>query len=311
MDDVIEMLTPNPFSHIGARFILSGRVPKSWLDSGYGIDYRVFLDFIDIEGKTFIGSSARVRKGFFSRFAKKLHFTTIVQFDQFNVPFIAGSQGRINIKISGHKESSAFFLPLIVDGFEPEGGADADIEEQHRNMGNIIRQYEEDLKEYYKESANIENSRKQKEEAALSGSSKDYVYARMDTVGFELLKIIDELGDSSENYLYSEEDRRKKELEERYKDALDWRGPLLHGLAAKLDGFEMRVYSDDHGQHFHVIHRGKNINARFSYPQMELMSYISGTSISAGTAQKISDFCKKPDVRAKLEAEFAKRSVVI
>jgi hypothetical protein len=307
--DTIQITCPKPFAHVGGRFVLKGYVPKSWLETGYGRDYRVFLDFIENGGQTFIGSSTDVKKVFLERFRKMLPFHTVIQFHYLNASFIENSQGRINIKMSGHKEGGAFFLPLIVDGFEPEDGVDADIEERHRNMGNIIRQYEEDLKEYYKESEKIEASRKQKEEVALSGSSENYVYARMDTVGFELLKIIDEFGDSSIDYLYSEEDKRKKELEERYKDALAWRGPLLHGLAAKLDGFEMRVYSDDHGQHFHVIHRGKNINARFSYPQMELMSYVSGTSISARTATKIGDFCKQPEIRAKLEVEFAKRSV--
>ena len=137
------------------------------------------------------------------------------------------------------------------------------------------------------------------------------VPVRMDKVGFEIMKILDESEDSSEDYLYKDEDRRQKELEERYKDALDWRGPLLHGLAAKLDGFEIRVYSNDHGKHFHVIHRGKNINARFSYPQMELMNYVSGTSINVRTARKISDFCKKPEILAKLEEEFSKRPQVL
>lgn len=310
-EETVHIISPKPFARIGGRFVLKGYVPKSWLETSYGLDNRVFLDFIDNKAQTFIGSSADVRKIRPWFFKEKLLFQTIVQFDWINAPFIESSQGRINIKIEGHKKDCAFFLPLIINGFEPKSGVDADIEKRHRNMGNIIRQYEEDLKNYYKELSKIEDSRKQKEEAAVSGSSKDYAYARMDKVGFEIMKILDESEDSSEDYLYKDEDRRQKELEERYKDALDWRGPLLHGLAAKLDGFEIRVYSNDHGKHFHVIHRGKNINARFSYPQMELMNYVSGTSINVRTARKISDFCKKPEILAKLEEEFSKRPQVL
>lgn len=285
--------------------MLMGYVPKSWLDSGFGTDYRVFLDFIDTDGQTFIGSSAPVRKGWFDRFRSKLFFYTIIQFDRINAHFIEKSQGRINIKISGHKDGHSYFLPLIIDGFEPEGGVDIRIEERHHRMADIVNGYEQDLKNYYKELADIEESRRRKDDASI-GRSSNYRYAG--ELGFEMFKVLEESDDSYDNYLYSEEDRREKEITEKYKDALAWRGPLLRGIVAKFDAFEMRVYSDDHDQHFHVIHRGKNINARFSYPQMQLMSYVLGTTISAKTEQKIRDFCKKPEVIAKFEKEFAKRS---
>ena len=69
----------------------------------------------------------------------------------------------------------------------------------------------------------------------------------------------------------------------------------------------MRVHSDDHGQHFHVIHKGKSINARFSFPDIELMNYISKMTIGAKTQKRIQEFCKTPNIFANLEKEFAKR----
>ena len=282
-------------------------MPKSWLETSYGFSNSIFLNFIDNNGCEFIGSHAYLKWDLLSLFGDRVQFYKIVQFHELNLHFIEQSQGRINLKIYGHRDGEEFYLPIIIDGFEPEDGVSAEVEERHRNMQKIIKQYEEDLRNYYEESEKIQNNRKQKEENTVNGSSENYGYAGMDTIGSELLRILEDSEESPQEYLYAEEDKRQKELEEKYKDAIAWRGPLLHGLAAKLDGFEIRVYSNDHGQHFHVIHRGKNINARFSYPQMELMSYVSGTSISAKTAGKISNFCKKPEISSKLEAEFARR----
>ena len=104
---------------------------------------------------------------------------------------------------------------------------------------------------------------------------------------------------------------RERELKEKYKEALEWKGPLLTGIVSKFGGFELRVYSDDHDSHFHVIHRGKGIDARFSFPDIQLMSYKnSKTTIGSKLEKKIHDLCLQPEVFKKFEQEFAKRNKI-
>lgn len=40
-------------------------------------------------------------------------------------------------------------------------------------------------------------------------------------------------------------------------------------------GLCLTVHSDDHDTHFHIQHRGRNINARFSFPDIEFVGYKS------------------------------------
>jgi len=76
----ISLIQPKPYQEVGARFIISGWVPKSWLITDFGsVDNRIFLDFIAIDGKTFMGSSINFEapKGWLSKFRKKLYFSGI------------------------------------------------------------------------------------------------------------------------------------------------------------------------------------------------------------------------------------------
>ena len=115
--NTIKIIQPKPYEEVGASFVVEGWVPKSWLDTGYSIDNRVFLDFIDINGQTFICSDADVYKGWMSRFRNRLRFYAEVQFNQFNADFIMNSQGRITIKLSGHKDGCQLFISII-DSFQ-------------------------------------------------------------------------------------------------------------------------------------------------------------------------------------------------
>ncbi len=124
MKGEIEIIRPKPYERVGAEFVLSGRIHKSCLKTDWGgMDYRVLGEFLDINSFEFASTvQANVKHNFFSIFKKKLYFSTVAQFDQFNVPFIAKSQGCIALKLNTSKEDCTFFLPLIVDGFEPKGG---------------------------------------------------------------------------------------------------------------------------------------------------------------------------------------------
>ena len=80
------------------------------------------------------------------------------------------------------------------------------------------------------------------------------------------------------------------------------------GLVAVMKGFEFRVHSDDHGKHFHVIHRGRGIDARFSFPEIELIDYKKlGNTIGRKEENNIRVFFKNPEYFEKLKGEFEKR----
>lgn len=305
--DKIEIIFPKPYAHVGAEFVLSGRIPKSWLKTSWGgMDYRVLGGFLDIKGLEFASTvTAYVKHDLFSVFRKKLYFSTTAQFSQFNVPFIAESQGCIALKLSGHKENSDFFLPLIVDGFEPNEGVDPEILNRHGKIGDIVTQYQQDLKNYYKELEKIAADRKIKDE----NKEHKYLYGANIDIAVGISKILEESEENFEDYLYSEEDRREQELEEKYKEAVKWRGPLLRGIVSQFGGFELRVYSNDHDKHFHIIHKGKRINARFSFPELRLMNYKkSKNTISRKVEEKIRAFCQTPEVFQRFEKEFQKRT---
>ena len=107
------------------------------------------------------------------------------------------------------------------------------------------------------------------------------------------------------------EDKEKALLDEKYKEVLYWSGPLLRGLVGRLNGFEFRVYSNDHGQHFHIIHKEKEINARFSFPEIGLIDYKSlKNKIDRKTIELIRNYFKAPANLKRLETEFLKHQSV-
>lgn len=294
MKEKIKIICPKPYEHVGAKFVLSGRISKSCLKTNWGaMDYRVLGGFLDIDGFEFASTvTAYIRHGLFSVFKKKLYFSTTTQFSQFNVPFIAKSQGRIALKLSGHKEGCDYFLPLIVDGFDPKEGVSPEIEEKHKNIGKKVLQYEEDLKNYNKELLRIR---------------KGIVHDKEILEG--IFEILDNPVSNFAAFSESDEDKQEKALEEKYKDAIAWRGPLLRGIVGRMEGFEFRVYSGDHNpKHFHVIHKGRGIDARFSFPRIELVNYKGNSNIIGGKESKrIMEFFRIIENFQKLDKEFQKQ----
>lgn len=294
----VEINDPKPYQIVGATFTVSGWIPKDWFHPRTNIGLGYCL--IDLDCCEFSCSSVHVPLRFRDIFRKRawVHFN--VSFNSSNVPFVEKAKGRVVIGLDG-KDGQRFYIPVIVKGFETVP-ADRDIIDAHATVGKRLEQIKLDLENYYSELEAIGKSRQLKDR-----SSSEYRYAGLD-IGSRILKIIEDSDDSFEDYLYIEEDKRETELEEKYKDALAWRGPLLRGLVAKMGAFEMRVYSDDHDKHFHVIHKGKGINARFSFPDMKLISYAgSASTIGAKTEKKIRELCLDTEILKKFEREFAKR----
>jgi len=99
-------------------------------------------------------------------------------------------------------------------------------------------------------------------------------------------------------------------LEKKYKDALNWRGPLAGATIFRIDGFLFKVHSHDHGKHLHIIHKGRGIDARFSFPELQVVNYKSKNILSSKEEKLIQEFIRKETNFKKLEKEFERRDTV-
>ncbi len=123
-----------------------------------------------------------------------------------------------------------------------------------------------------------------------------------------IFEILEKAENYNNDYPFTQEDLDEEKLKEKYKDAIEWQEPLLGVIAGRLDGFEFRIFSNDYGKHFHVIHRGRGINARFSFPEIKLVNYKQAkNTISSKEVNKISAYFKNPDNFKRLETEFIRR----
>jgi len=305
--ETISLIQPKLYQEVGAKFIIAGWVPKDWLRFGKRIDYRISLEFYGIDAQVFMGSSINFYPhlpGWLLKLKKRIYFQDIAGFTWTNIPFLEKSQGCINIRLDGCDKEQTLFIPLIVKQFVPKNGISQEIKDKHGRIGEIVKQYEKDLENYNKGIAEIMASRKAKD----NNEDPRYLCGPNAFFSSEILKIIESSDDNFREYAYSEEDKRERGLNEKYKDALEWRGPLLRGIVSQFNGFELRVHSDDHGKHFHIIHKGKGINARFSFPEMHLVSYVnSRNTIGSKLEKSIREFCLQPEIFKKFEEEFQKR----
>ena len=287
-ENKLELAGPKPYEVVGIKFDVFGKVPKSWLSYG---KYGFGMDWMDINGNDLpmSGPSADVIPGFLFRFKKKLRFYGHVDLSYFQTS--EHPRGLV-IEISGDNKHW-FLLPLIIGGTNQI--YDSEHEELRKKLSVTVKKVlkrKEDWKNYNKE---------------LSQIRKGIVFDIEILEGvFEILKNSEE---RFEEFSESEEDKQEKDLEEKYKDVIAWRGPLLRGIVGRMDGYEFRVYSGDHNpKHFHVIHKGRGIDARFSYPQIQLIDYKGSSSIiGSKESAKIREFFEVAKNLQKLNSEFQKQ----
>lgn len=291
-NETIDVIRPKPYERIADRFVIFGYIPRSWIKTDFNtIDARVFIDFLDINGQTTGGTTTEIKLNWFSKFKRKLKFSKGVQINRIDTaPYVLESQGRITIRLSGCNKDCSFFLPIIIDGFEPKSGVDPEIEKKHKDLGNKVLQYENDLQNYRKEWNEIRGG---------------IVYDKEITKG--VFDILEKSENNFEAFSESEEDKQEQALEEKYKDALRWKRPL-RGIVGRMDGFTFSVYSGDHGNHFHVVHKGRGINARFSFPQIELINYKQSVNIiGSKEKERIRKYYTNSENFQRLANEFKKR----
>lgn len=311
----IKVIEPRPYQKVGARFSISGWIPESWLDNGSGMDYRISLEFVDINCQIFIGTSLDVilSESNVIDGIRYLKFCGKREFDYFNGSFIIGSQGRIGLRFSCHKQGMNKYVPIVVRVAKRFFFPNIFKIIKHGRIGKIIDKYESDLKKYYSSLADLEEKRKEKnfidkdDEKRYMPISFIHITENMDIIG-GLLNLLDKFSGINKNYPLAKEDKEEERLERKYKNAIRWRGPLCGGIFGRMNGLTFNIYNNDHDKHFHVIHKGRGINARFSFPELELINYKSAkNSISSKEMKKIIEFVKRPEIFKKLEEEFQKR----
>lgn len=293
----INIVTPQPYDEVEARFVISGYVPTSWIKDELD---SINLHLLDINGQIIMGGSIKPKltTKSLSESGETLSFSETVQLVSISNSYLRESLGRMTIKLSSFNEiDQSIYIPIIVKAFKTKETFDPQIIEKHTNLESKMHKYETDLVKYRKELSEINKRR-----------DNDYETNKITTDGYSDIK--DEtILDNVFQILEFSEDPDIINLEEEYKDAIEWRGPLGGGLVDRFNGFDFRVYSNDHDKHFHVIHRERGINARFSFPEIKLINYKNiNNTISTKQQKNILKFFENPEKFKKLEEEFKKRS---
>src|ERR1700722_13313904 len=107
MAEDLAVISPTRFQEIGVEFELIGSVPESLLLTSWGaVDMRLFTEYIDINGKTFMGGTIFVREipKLVRPLSKRHFFGQVEKFQWMNKGFIERSQGRITLKVYGHEK---------------------------------------------------------------------------------------------------------------------------------------------------------------------------------------------------------------
>lgn len=321
----IKINEPKNFQPVGDTFVISGSVSKSWLKSDFGFRNDLSLELYDITGQCIMGSG--INLGVSSKEVEEakddafFNFSSVFQFSYLGSGFIEKSEGCMNIRLTGwNKKSQTIFIPVNVKYFEPKNGVSPEIRKKHKNMGRIIKRYEKDLIIYNKKWEKIFKSRHKK---MYLGDEKDTQGQYINFTNPDNWKILEGIlglfeeenkknEKSKSKYTFSKEDKAEEKLNKKYKDVIEWRGPLLGGMIGNMDGFKFMVFSNDHDKHFHVVHKGRGVDARFSFPNIELINYKnSGNYISSKEKSRIINYFKIPENFKILEAEFVRREELL
>jgi len=284
----IEIITPKPFEVVSTKFTLLGKIPKEFLSYG---KYGLGVGWKDGDGYNLPmgGPRAELFPNIFSRFKKKLKFYSFVDLSYFNPS--EHPRGLI-IEITGDKKDSIYRLPVIIAGTNKE--YDLEQEALRQVLANTlekVKQYEIEWKSYLNELHKI-RSRIVDDQEILKG----------------VFEIFDKSVSTFEPFTISEEENEERALYEKYEEVIHWHGPLLRGVAGRMAGFDFRVYSEDHRpQHFHAVHKGRGINARFTYPEIKLLNTVGRNTIGPKEIEKICEYFNSPQNRQKLEKQFQKQ----
>jgi hypothetical protein len=290
-----EIENPKPFSRVENGFLVRGKLPKSWFPNGFygGLDVTSGLNNERIAGQ---GITLHPQPGLLGRLQRKIPFSTSVGFIAVSGTFLLRSSGRLVLEISGSTNKSVF-LPVILDGLDDPSVDQSELNKQHVTATKKMAKIKRDLEKYHSKLNKLYKARYAAYEEAIKDVEPSSTEPRDG----------DFLDDIFRTIQYSE-DSELVALKNKYPDAVKWAGPIARGLVGRMNGFQFVVYSNDHDKHFHVLHREKGINARFSYPEIQLINYKNRRGIiSSKDRDNIQNYFQDPAHFAKLETEFSKK----
>lgn len=294
---------PRPYEIVGRSFLILGTIPMTLIGEVQGFSHRLLLDLLEVHGKTIMGSSVDIDIPTRTEDQNQIiNFEFPFHVHDLNNRWIVQSQGRMAIRLAlpslqFEGDQAEVFLPVIFNIGEPQGGFDKYLIQRHLTIESRVKQYRVDSRKYAEKLGLIMQRR------------KDFFELSKNTLPDESREVTSNIAEDL-SYLLSSigGDDEIGSLQEQYKESLEWSGPLLHGTIGWLNGFSFQVYSKDHDNHFHVIHREKEINARFSFPGIELISYKGKSNeISNKIIKAIQTYFKKPENFNKLAAELSKQ----
>lgn len=287
---------PRPYQAVDRYFTLHGQIPAGWIETEASGDYRIFINCIDINCKFFMGGSIDVDvPRFFVKFRKNLSFTARVCFDQISIGWVLSSKGLVTLKLSGHKDGQIAFIPIVVKlpGIDIDG-LDKSLLEKHKNVGSEVTRLERESRLFDKEVTELFKYRE--DVTSLVNESKN-------GLNIDDPELIEGIGQK----ILACEDESLLKIQEKYREVLEWE-PRFGGSVGRVNGLMFIVYSNDHGKHFHVIHKERCINARFSFPDIELISYKqSQNTIGRKEQLAIKEFFKDSKNFTKLKNEIEKQ----
>ena len=229
--DTVILEYPKPYERVGARFVVTGWVPKSWLIFHSMLYNRFLVELIDINGKTFMVLGIDVDTNIPPKLGKGYRFSMPIQLTWMNKSFIEKSQGRITLGFEGHEKEQLAFFPIIIDGFDPEGGVDPEITEKHAHVGEKILQFKEDIKNYYKGIEEIRKNSQKKIGDGKTDQTKIEINIHDEDVSAEVeSELHSTRGFDLEVHDRAKQERLQNDLQEKYKDAREWMGPLAGGI---------------------------------------------------------------------------------
>jgi hypothetical protein len=306
----IDLAEPSPYQNVDISFNISGWVPWSWVRwLPAWNSYMVNVEIFDVNGSILqyelvhILNDVEDKKSY-----NKLYFSEVIHLHQ-NSFRLNPSQGRINVRLFGkNKEKQSVFIPLVAGRYSPEGGADKTIIKKHRRLEKTVRKFEKDLGRYYRGLAKI-NLRRRNRGTLSNGNDSFNKIDNEHKIAFDLFSILEEEKCINKKYPPIYDDLAEKRLEEKYSEAIHWNPNYGNkgGRVGSMDGFLFMVLSDDHGKHFHVLHKGNGIDARFSYPEIQLINYKTKNFINRKTEKRIISYFKNQEHFDKLKKEFEKR----
>ncbi len=313
----IKITKPKPLEEVDLRFSIQGTISIALLTKLKERRGRFTLsvDLIDIKGQTILGTDLDIStlRPLYPPNRNYVRFYSTFQIYEQTIWSVIESKGRMVIKLSHNPldNKEALYIPITVKGYTGNSSHNKEAAAWHKNLGKTIKKYQKDLEKFNKKFLKIAKSRTVKNNINKEGKIRQFSDAYDWRMSTDILKIFDDSEETLNGYAYTKEDIRQKKLEEKYKDALEWQGPVLGAGVGRVDGYEFRVYYDDHDQHFHVIHKGKGIDARFDFPSIQLRNYKRsiGKTISSKHVKKIQDYFKDPKNFNRLKAEFDKRSL--